>query len=162
MKRLTMTEFLWAIYFTLLGIVWMIIEKVIGLHDVHIDKHSTYTSFFGIAATIFVVFFMRHKRKQLANENSYLELLKSGIFLSIIISILSPLSQYIIFEFITPNYFTNMKNYVTSTNAMSLEEAEKMFNFSSYIIQSTFFGLGMGILTSAIVAIFFRKSIKEQ
>ena len=38
-------EIKWAIIFAVMGLVWMFIEKLVGLHNEHIDKHAIYTNF---------------------------------------------------------------------------------------------------------------------
>lgn len=158
MKHIGKFEIMWAVYFIVVALLWMIFEKAMGWHDVHIADHAVYTNFFSIVAILVVVLYMKAKKQQLGNENNYKNLLLGGIGVSIFIAILSPISQFIIHEFITPEYFTNIINYSVENGILTQEEAESNFNFSTYIIQSSFVGLVMGIVTSAIVAIFFRKS----
>lgn len=43
-------EFKWAIIFTVIMIVWMFIEKLVGLHSTHISKHEKLSSLFAIIA----------------------------------------------------------------------------------------------------------------
>lgn len=162
MRKIGAFEVMWTIYFVVVALLWMVFEKAMGWHDVHIADHAMYTNFFGIVATIMVVFFMKAKRRQLGDDVNYMDLLFGGIALSLGIAILSPLSLYITFEFITPDYFQNAINYGVENNLTTLEEAQAYFNFKSYVFQSSLGGLGMGIVTSAIVAIFFRKKVKVE
>ena len=83
--------------------------------------------------------------------------LASGVVLCVVIAILSPLSQYITHEFITPDFFKNAINYAVENNKMTQENAEIYFSLKSYMLQSAFGALGMGVVTSAIVALFVRK-----
>lgn len=160
MKHIGKFEIMWAVYFTVVALLWMIFEKAMGWHDVNIADHATYTMFFGFVATLVVILFMKAKKKQLGSDNNYVNLLIGGIALSVVIAILSPLSLYITFEYITPDYLSNAIKYAVESGNSTQEEAESYFNFTSYIIQSSFGGLVMGIVTSAIVAIFFRKPNK--
>jgi len=162
MRKIGAFEIMWTIYFVVVALLWMVFEKAMGWHDVHIDKHEIYTNFFGIVATIMVVFFMKAKRRQLGDDVNYMDLLFAGIALSLGIAILSPLSLYITFEFITPDYFQNAINYGVENNKTTLEKAEAYFNYKNYVFQSSLGGLAMGIVTSAIVAIFFRKKVKVE
>ena len=57
------TEIKWAIIFTVIMLMWMTLEKVIGLHSEHIDKHAIYTNFFCIPAIAVYVFALLDKRK---------------------------------------------------------------------------------------------------
>lgn len=159
MKYLGKFEVIWTFYFTIVGLIWMIFEKQMGWHDVNIKEHSSFTSLFGLVATLMVVLFMKAKRKQLQENSNYKALLYSGIAWSSGIAILTPLSLYITFEFITPDFFTNMINYSVESKSATLEEAQDYFNFGNYVMQSTIFALIMGIITSSIVAFFFRKPL---
>ena len=159
MKYLGKFEVMWTLYFTVIGLIWMVFEKQMGWHDVNIKDHAHFTNFFGIVATLMVVLFMKAKRQQLQENSNYKALLYSGIAWSIGIAILTPLSLYITFEFITPDFFINMIRFSVENKLATLEEAQDYFNFGNYVMQSTIFALIMGIITSTIVAIFFRKPL---
>jgi len=152
------TEIKWGVIFTVAALLWMVLEKVLGWHDAHIDKHAIYTNFFAVIAIALFVFALIEKRnKDLGGKMTWVQGFVSGIIISVIIAILSPLSQYITHEFITPDYFQNAIANAVENAGMTQENAEVFFNFKSYVIQATFGALGMGIVTSAIVALFVRK-----
>jgi hypothetical protein len=71
--------------------------------------------------------------------------------------ILSPFSQLVTHEIITPDYFETVSAYAVSQGEMSQAEAENYFNLNNYLWQSAIGALVMGVFTSAIVAIFVRK-----
>ncbi len=83
----------------------------------------------------------------------------SGIVVSIVVAILTPLAQYITHTFITPDYFPNIIDHAVERGSMTREAAEEYFNLTSYILQSFFFALVVGVVTSAIVALFVRKKL---
>ena len=58
---------------------------------------------------------------------------------------------------VSPEYYENIINYTVEMDKMTLEEAKAYFNFKSYMIQSIIGAPIMGIITSAIVAIFVKK-----
>jgi transcriptional regulator CtsR len=151
-------EIKWGIIFILVGLLWMVMERLAGLHDVHIDKHMIYTNFFAIPAIIMYVLALREKREKFyQGKISWMQGLISGIMISLVVAILSPLSQWITSEVISPEYFTNIIEYSVDHKTMTREEAEGMFNLVSYIRLNFLFSMGMGIVTSAIVAIFIKK-----
>lgn len=151
-------EIKWAVIFSLATLLWMVFEKSMGWHDVLIEKHAIYTNFFAIIAIAVYVLALLDKRKVDYNgKMSWKQGFISGIILSVIIAVLSPLTQYITSNFITPDYFTNIINYAVDSGKMDQEAAESYFNLNSYIIQSLFGALTMGIVTSAIVAFFVKK-----
>ena len=152
-------EIKWSIIFIMMMLLWMVMEKVTGLHDVHIDKHPIYTNFVAIPAIIVYVLALLDKRKNYYDgKMTYKQGLISGIIISLIVTLFSPLTQYITSAIITPDYFTNVINYSVSQGKMTQEAAEAYFNLKSYMIQVIIATPIMGVVTTAIVAIFTRKS----
>lgn len=151
-------EFKWGVIFTLTTLLWMLLERLAGLHDSHIDKHAIYTNLFVIPAIIVFVFALLDKRKNFyGNKMSWLDGFLSGLVISIVVAILTPISQYITIKFITPNYFQNAIEYAIESGKMTSAEAAEYFNLTSYILQSAFGAVLMGAITAAIVALFVRK-----
>lgn len=152
------TEIKWGILFTLAQLAWMFLEKALGWHDTHIAKHAIYTNFFAIIAVAIFVFALLEKRnKDLNGKMTWTQGFVSGIVISVVVAILAPLAQYLTHEFITPNFFKNAIEHAVNTVGMTPENAEAWFNFNSYVIQSSFGALAMGVVTAAIVALFVRK-----
>jgi len=157
MKKIKI-EIKWAIIFTIMVLVWMFIEKLAGFHSEHIDKHPIYTNFIIIPTIIIYVLALLDKRKNVYNGiMTYKQGLISGLVIALIVTILSPLTQYITSTIITPDYFSNVIKYVVNEGEMNQIEAENYFNLKSYIIQALIGAPIMGIVTTAIVAIFTRR-----
>ncbi|WP_026935475.1 DUF4199 domain-containing protein [Christiangramia echinicola] len=151
-------EIKWGIIFSLVSLVWMFLEKGLGWHDENIAQHAIYTNFFAIIAIALYVLALLDKRKNYFNGTmTWTQGFISGIVISIVVAILSPLAQYVTHEFITPDYFDNVIAYSVESGAMTQEAAEEYFNLTSYVIQSFFFALVVGVVTSAIVAYFVKK-----
>ncbi|MEX2379660.1 MAG: DUF4199 domain-containing protein [Vicingaceae bacterium] len=150
-------EVKWAIVFTLITLLWMMFEKSMGWHDELIAKHALYTNWFAPLAILIFIVALKDKRKNyFMGEMRWLDGFKSGVLISIFVAILSPLSQYIVHEFITPNYFENIISFTVEKGEMTQEQAEDYFSFKSYIFQSAIGALVMGVITSAIVALFLK------
>ncbi len=157
MKKLKI-EIKWALIFAAMGLLWMLGEKLAGLHDQHIDQHERYTMFFAIPAIAVYVFALLDKRKNYYKGTmTYMQGFISGLIISVIVTALSPLTQYVTSYIITPEFFSNAIKYVVEHGRMTQVEAESYFSMKNYIIQGLMWGMGMGIVTSAIVAIFTRK-----
>jgi len=155
------TEIKWGLIFMGLTLVWMLLERLVGLHRTHIDKHATYTNFFAIVAIAVYVFALRDKRaSDFGGEMSYKEGLISGVIISVIVGILSPIGQFLTAYVITPDYFSNAISYGVANGLTTQAEAEAYFNIKNYIFLSTMSAPIMGIVTSAVVA-FFVKSKPE-
>jgi hypothetical protein len=158
MKNLKI-EIKWAIIFVLMSLLWMLLEKISGLHDRHIDKQSMYTIFMAIPAIAIYVFALLDKRKNYYHGlMTYKQGFITGLIITAIVTILSPLTQYLTSEVITPEYFSNIIKYSVASGEMTQQEAQKYFNLKSYIVQGVIGAALMGTATSAIVAIFTRKS----
>jgi hypothetical protein len=151
-------EIRWAFIFMGMLLVWMVLERLAGLHNTHIDKHQYLTMLFVIPAIWVYVLALNNKKKNYFNgQMNFKQGFISGILISVIIAVFSPLTQWIISYVITPDYFTNVIAHSVKTGYhKSLEDAEAYFNFKNYVMQSTLWALIMGIVTSAIVAFFVR------
>ena len=153
-------EIKWAIIFTLMILLWMWMERLTGLHSTHIDKHAIFTNFIAIPAIAIYVIALLDKRKNFYHGiMNYKQGFISGLIISLIVTILSPLTQYITSTIISPDYFPNVINFAVDKGKMTREAAENYFNLRSYIVQVLIATPIMGIITTAIVSIFTRKKI---
>lgn len=152
------TEIKWAFIFAGATLAWMLLERLAGLHSTHIDKHMIYTNFFAIPAiAIYVIALLDKRKNDYGGTMTYKQGFISGLIITAFVTILSPLTQYIISTVITPDYFPNIIEYSVSEEMMTREEAEAYFSLGSYIQQSLIAAPVMGIVTTAIVAFFTRK-----
>ncbi len=158
MIRKFKTEFLWAFIFIAISLLWMLIEKLAGLHSVNIDKHMYLTNLFAIPAILVYILALRNKKiNYYSNQISYKQSFLSGLVITIIVTVFSPITQWIITYIITPEYFPNVIQYsVESGYFKSLEEAQDYFNFPNYVKQSLIGALVMGIAATAIVSLFIK------
>lgn len=155
-------ELKWGIIFIITGLFWVWFEKLMGLHDVYVSQHPLYSNLFGIFAVTIFILALREKRNKFYNGiMTWKEGFVSGIIMTLVITLLSPLSQYITSTYISPEFFNNIIEHSVESGAMTRENAEAYFSLRSYIIQATFGALTMGVVTSAIVA-WFVKSAPEK
>ena len=151
-------EIKWALIFAVMSLVWMLLEKLVGLHDTHIDKHPIYTNLIAIPAIVIYVLALLDKRKNFYNgKMTYVQGLITGLIITAIVTVLSPLTQYITSTIITPEYFPNAIKYAVESGGMEQAPAEAFFNLKYYIILGLIGAPIMGLVTSLIVAIFTRK-----
>lgn len=151
------SEVLWGVLFIVVMLIWMFFEKQMGWHDVNIDKHASYTNFFAIIAVlVYVVALLDIRKKKYGGSMSWKEGFFSGLIITIVAALLSPLAQYISLEVISPEYFRNAIDYAVKNKLQTAEEAEAYFNLQSYVLMAFPFAIITGIITSAVVAIFVR------
>jgi hypothetical protein len=161
MRKLTI-EIKWAILFAVVSLAWMLGEKLTGLHSTHIDKHAVYTNFFALPAIgLYVLALLDKRRNFYGGAMTYKQGFISGLFITLFATILSPLTQVITSEVISPEFFPNIIAYSVDTGAMEQAVAEEHFSLKSYIVMGLIGAPVMGIVTSALVALFTRKRKPE-
>ena len=152
-------EMKWAFFFIMMMLLWMVMEKLMGLHDVYIDQHAVYTNFVAIPAILIYFFALRDKRETFyKGKMTYTQGLVSGLIITAIVTVITPALQFVTSTFITPKYFQNASEYAVSQGMMSAEQAAEYFNTNSYTIQATIGAPIMGIMTSLIVAGFTKRA----
>ena len=155
-------EIKWALVFCVMMLLWMLLERLAGLHSQHIDKHPIFTNFIAIPAIATYVFALLDKRKNFyGGVMTYMQCFVSGLIITVIVTVLSPLIQYITSTIITPDYFSNVIKYSVSEGKMTKEAAEEYFNLKSYIVQGLIGTPIMGMITTAIVSIFTKRKNKN-
>jgi len=156
------TEIKWAVIFILMTLLWMVFEKVAGFHSSCIDKHYIVTNFIAIPAiAIYVLALLDKRRHDYGGFMTYKQGFISSVIITAIITVVSPLTQVITSLVITPEYFPNIIRHSVETGKMDQAAAEQYFNLGSYIVQGLIGAPVMGIVTTAIVAIFTRKQNSE-
>lgn len=152
-------EIKWAVIFTVAGLLWMVLERLLGWHDELIAKHATYTNIFAIFAIAIFVFAMIDKRNNFyAGKMTWKQGFISGLIITVIVALLSPLSQWITSTIISPDYFSNAIAYAVESGQATQAQAEQNFSLKTYLIAAPIGALVMGAITSAIVAFFVKKT----
>lgn len=152
------TEIKWGIIFTAIMLLWMVFERMMGWHGERIDQHALMSSLFAIFAIAIYVFALRDKRNNdFGGIMTWKKGFQSGLILTLVVVLMSPLAQWIIHTFISPDFFQNIVEYAVESGMMNRQDAEANFNLRSYIVQAAVGALGLGVVTSAVVAVFTKK-----
>lgn len=150
-------ELKWGLIFFLALLVWMMVERMAGLHGPRIEYHAVFTSLFAVVAVVLYVCALREKRSRaLGGQMNWKQGFFAGLGITIVVTVLSPLGQYLIHTFISPDYLENVADYAVEAGMMTREEAASHFTLGSYIVQSAVGAVVMGVITSAVVAWFLR------
>ncbi|WP_158963968.1 DUF4199 domain-containing protein [Myroides fluvii] len=163
MKKISI-EIKWGIIFSIVGLLWMVLEKVAGLHGPYIDYHLYLTNLFAIPAVVLMVLALKDKKKNFYDgDMNYGEGMLSGVVLSLVIAILSPLTQWITSYVITPEFFpTVIKRAVELGFYANEADATSYFNYGNYARQGFLMALMMGVITTAIIMIFLRSKANKK
>ncbi len=146
-------EIKWAFIYTIASLAWMVFEKEMGWHDVHISKHPLYSTLFSFIGIIIYYFALREKKIISYHNNiHWKEAFVSGAIMTVFITILAIPVFYLTVNVISPAFFKNMTNYAVSSQVYTQEQAESYFNSQSYLLQIVGGSLSMGIVTSAVIA----------
>ncbi len=155
------TELKWGVIFIGVLILWMVFERLMGWHGENIESHATMTNFFAlIAVVIYVIAFLDKRKKDYGGYMTWTQGFMTGFAITVVVAVLSPLAQWVIHAFISPDFFDNMIDQAVQTGQMSRSEATGYFNLKSYMVQGSLGALMMGAITSAIVAVFTMKKRK--
>jgi len=151
-------EIKWGILFAVIQLLWMLGERLAGLHDENIEYHAKITNLFALVAiAVYVVALLDKRKNSYQGKMTWKQGFFAGLIITAVVTVLTPLTQYITSAIISPGHFENMIAYTVETEKMTQEAAEAYFNMKSYMIQSIIFAPVIGIVTSAIVAVFNRK-----
>lgn len=154
-------EIKWGIRYAFLWILWLFIEKSSGYYDTKISDHALYSMLFTfIILFVYYVSIKEKKNDFFKGIMTWKQGCVSGIVLTIVIAILTPFCQVIFHKAIAPEFFPNMIEYSIS-KGNSAEMAKSYFNLSSYILQNIFGVLSLGVVISAIVALFLQTKVKK-
>jgi hypothetical protein len=147
----------WGVIFTAMGLLWMLLERLLGLHDERIEMHAWATKLILFPAVLVYVLALREKKRiAYGGTMTYKQGFLAGVGITAVVTLLTPLSQLITSLVITPDYFSNMIAYSVNHGMLTQTEAEEYFSLSNYLLQSTVFAPIAGVVTSAIVAVFVR------
>ncbi len=150
-------EALWGVLFIVVMLLWMVFEKAMGWHGEHIEKHATYTNYFAIVAVlVYVIAFFHIRKAKYGGSAGFKDLFISGIVMTVVAALLSPLAQYLSLEVISPGYFQNAIDYAVKNKLSTPEEAQSYFNLRSYIMMAFPFAIVTGVITTAVVAFFVK------
>ncbi|MBY6062750.1 DUF4199 domain-containing protein [Pseudidiomarina sediminum] len=153
-----MKELKWGVIFAIALTLWIVFERVVGLHGPLIAYHRYVTNIFAILAVLIYVLALRDVRR--AQPGHYLRWshgFLSGIKITLVVAALSPGIQWFSHYVISPHFFSNMIAFAVNEGLMTQAQAEAYFSLNSYMVQSVTGALIMGALTSAIVALFLRR-----
>ena len=152
-------ELKWGLIFVAMSLLWMAGERLVGLHDEHIAQHATWTNMIAIPAVLVYWFGLRDKRDNFyGGKISWQQGFVAGLIITVVVTVLTPLSQWLTTNLISPDYFANAIEYGVTSNQTTREEAEAFFNPTNYLVMATIGAFIMGLLTSAVVALFVKRS----
>ena len=140
-----------------MGLLWICLEYAVGLHGRFIAWHPILTNLIAIPSVIIMVLAILEKRHVLGGVITFKQAFLCGLGVSIVVAVLSPLTQFIFHRLINPGFFENAIRYGVEHGKTTLEQAQAFFNLRSYVIQSVLAAIIMGSITSLVIAAMIKK-----
>lgn len=153
----TKTELKWGVIFSVMGLVWVTMEYLVGLHGRFIAWHPILTNLIAIPSVIIMVLAILEKRRVLGGNITFKQAFLCGLGVSLVVAVLSPISQFIFHRLINPGFFENAIRYGVEQGKTTLAEAQAFFNLQSYMLQSVFAAIIIGSITSLVIAAMIKK-----
>jgi hypothetical protein len=151
-------EIKWGLIFTGMMLLWMLGERLAGLHGARIAQHAIWTNAVMVPALTIYWLALRDKRESFfGGKMTWGQGFKAGAIITAVVALLTPLTQWLTANFISPDYFVNSIEYGVSSGQTTQADAEAFFNMKSFIIMSFFGSIVMGLISAAIIALFVRK-----
>lgn len=152
-------EIRYAVLMSLLMLLWLSLEFMVGLQDTYIQYHPYVTMFALIIPIVCSRLVLLDKLEQLNGKIDFKQGLKTGIMVAIFAALLSIPVQLAFHFLINPDFFDDMRAY-SINRAMVLgmdvakakADAIAYFNLLSYLLQSFFGTLIFGSIIAAVMA----------
>ena len=152
MKRFSI-EIKWGIIAIIIFLAWMTLEKELGFHDEKIKWQPLFNLLYIFPTFLVYYLAVREKKIKYYQQNmNWKQGLISAIIISFIIVLFSPITQFIIHEFISPDFLDNTINYTVSRKKFTLSAAKEYTTLISSIWKNISDGLSFGVVIGAIVA----------
>lgn len=149
-------EIKWAAIFTLFSCIWAVGEKLLGLHENFSNIVWCILLLFLAQIILILLFFIDKRKNYFQNNATFKQLFKAGLFFTGLITILSPLASYIIYQSISPNYFDNIINYQLAKGKYTKELLLETHNINLKIREGVTYSLSMGVIFSALFSSIFK------
>jgi membrane protease YdiL (CAAX protease family) len=161
-------EIKYTVLISLLMLLWLSLEFMIGLHEKPLIAYHPYITMFALFIPIICAMLaVNEKREFLEGRITFKQAFLTGLLIAVFTTLVSPLIQWIFFAVVNPDFFDNMIAYSIErahANKMTEQQAQKVavgyFNLQSYIIQSALFSFIGGIIIATVVAVIKRSKSK--
>ncbi|QAA83031.1 DUF4199 domain-containing protein [Aequorivita sp. H23M31] len=151
-------EIKWAVIFSIALLCWILLEKTMGWQDESIQNFWWLTLLFTPFAILFYLLALREKRRRVYDRKmTWSQGFISGLIISVFVALLSPITQYIAYNFFTPEIFNTVAESSVTNDLMERSKMNDVLHINNYRWQSAFGLFGFGIVISVIAAFFVRK-----
>lgn len=150
-------ELKWAAFITIFSCLWAALEKALGYHE-DFSNILVITFIYYVLLTFLWAFAFIDKKRSLGKgaDWPFTKAFKFGLFVTGLLTILNPISQYIIYQSISPDYFENVIKYQLSKGNQTRADLEMIHNMEFAIRQGIMNVLSLGVIFAALYAWVFK------
>ncbi|WKW45661.1 DUF4199 domain-containing protein [Myroides sp. JBRI-B21084] len=150
-------ELKWSAVITAFACSWAALENALGYHKDFSNIIVTAFIYYILLTFLWAGAFVDKKKALGAHAVwEFKSAFKFGLLLTGLLTILSPIAQYIIYESISPDYFENIIKYQMSKGKQTRESLELIHNINFSIRQGVMNSLSLGVIYSALYAWVFK------
>lgn len=155
-------ELKWAALITTFSCVWAAFENALGYHKDFSNIIVTAFFYYILLTLLWAIAFI-DKKKSLGKDTiwEFKSAFKFGLLLTGLLTILSPIAQYIIYQTISPDYFENIIHYQLAKGKQTRESLELIHNMNFTIRQGVMNSLSLGVVFSSLYAWVFKSKKME-
>ena len=146
-------ELKYGVLISLLLLLWLSLEFMVGLQDTYIAYHA-YVAMLFLIMPVLVTRHALHERLDEAGKLSFKQAFTSAMIITLITTVLAAPVQLIFHYVINPDFFDTMIQYAVVHYRQTPTEAARYFNLSSYVMQSVTGTLVVGTVVSLLLAYF--------
>lgn len=158
MKKINI-ELKWAVIFSIALLCWILFEKTMGWQSERFEHFWWLTLLFGPFAILMYLLALREKRRRVYGGIMTLSQgFISGLIMSVFVALLSPLTEYVAYNFFTPENFNTISDSSVTNELMTSSKMNDILNINNYRWKSAFGLFFFGIIISIITAFFVRRA----
>ena len=146
-------EIRYAVLINLLMLLWLATEFLVGLHDTFIQFHPYVTMLAIVIPVACSRLAISAKTEELNGKISFKQAFVTGAVIAVLSAVLMVGTQYVFHALINPDFFDNMVAYSVKQaelkgidTATATTDAQRYFNLTAYLLQSSIFALVFGLL----------------
>lgn len=152
-------ELKWAVIFSITLLCWILFELTMGWDKEGLADLWWLTLLFVPFAILMYLLALREKRRRVYDRKmTWMQGFISGIIISVFVALLSPLTEYVAYNFFTQDNFNTLAETSVTNDLMARSKLNNLLNINNYRWQSAFGLFGFGVLNSVIAAFFVRKN----
>lgn len=151
-------EIKWALIIIGATWLWAGLERLCGLHGEHIEKVRFYTNFFILPLVLlYIVALIDKRRTDYQGRILFKQGFRTGLVLTLLLTALAPLTQYVTHTVISPHFFDNAVAYIVAAGVLPEDSARAFFSLGNYIRHTMLSTPVIGLLIALFAALIVPK-----